>query len=137
MPYQLEWRVPDRVIAIRVTDELALNEIETGSRELIPLLDAGIAPVHICIDISPMRSYPFRVSTLADSSKYLRHQHVGWLVICGVSSLVLEQVIAALAKLTRVRCRIVSSKSEAFRFLADQDPTVAERLIGPDLSSSD
>lgn len=136
MPYEVGWLVPRRVVAVRVTGDLVLPEIELGSREVIALLDSSEAPAHIVIDISRMKSYPVRVSTLVDSSTYLRHPHVGWLVIYGVSNFVLEVVISTLGKLARVRLRKAASQAEAFQFLARQDPTVSGLLSAQDAASA-
>ena len=128
MPYELGWLAPGRVIDVSVQESITLAEIETASRNAIPLLDAGVTQVHMLVDISALRTYPVRASVITDSAPALRHANFGWLVIYGVTSLTLEVMLTIVVKLTRVRCRVVSSRAEALQFLSDQDSSVAQLM---------
>jgi hypothetical protein len=123
MPFEIGWCVENRVIYERVSGDVDFEATASAANHVSTLLNAGIAPVHLVIEMSELKSFPTNVSKIHTVTQFMRSPALGWVVVIGSSSLAtfFINVIRQIIKFPVVH---QPSLDQGLAFLREQDASL-------------
>jgi hypothetical protein len=125
MPYHYEWLLPKRVIFCYVSGEQSMEEAQQSARELTARLDEGEYPTHYIADLSHNEKMPTtNIKEFKELASFVFHPNLGWVVVVGMNSSMMEYVITVVARITGVRFHPVDTPQQAITFLRQIDSTL-------------
>jgi hypothetical protein len=126
MPVEVSWYISNRVVLARGYGSVTTEENAESDRQVAALIDQGIAPVHVIIDVTTVDDFPFFSASYQKDNvqQFLRSNKLGWGVVCGTSNRVVRFVGEVVARLSRINFRMFPTLEEGLAFLKDQDQTV-------------
>jgi len=123
MPYEIGWNQEKRVIHGRLYGVVTLDDLSHWTPEIVRLIDAGDAPVHLIADLHDIEKFPMSVSALKSVLQRETHPKMGWVVTVGGPS-TLMTFSYVLARLFRVNLRVEDALPAALNALREIDPTL-------------
>ena len=123
MPFEIRWCVENRVIYERVTGDVDFESTASAADQVSGLLNAGVAPVHMVIEMTDLKSFPTNVSKIHTVTQFMRSPALGWVVVIGSNPLAtfFINVIRQIIKFPVVH---QPSFDQALAHLREQDPTL-------------
>jgi hypothetical protein len=127
MPYEVSWYIEGRVMLTRITGNVTMEELHEVDKQLNALLNSCSSDVvHSLGDMTGVESHPTSAFELQSSQTYYKHSRLGWVVIYGYESKIVNYVSAILTQVFRVRFRVLKSRAEALAFLQEKDKTLPD-----------
>lgn len=85
MAYQIDWSVPDKVLSLKLIDEISVEELHRINDEVNYYLDQHIGYDHIAlaVDIDDVTRLPRDVTLLRQSQTYVNRDELKWIFIVG------------------------------------------------------
>lgn len=123
MAYEISWYEQGRVIFQRMYGSVTLHELRQITEEVIGYVHSGTPLVHLVVDMTRMEEFPFDLSQISATLREDLSPMLGWTIIISKNSLVVT-MSRLILQLKRVRFRVVTSREEAFAFLAEKDTTL-------------
>ena len=123
MGYDVSWHVENRILLLKLKGELTSEESLEISDINVQHFDAGVAPVHLIIDISELQKFPTNIRQTSALARYLRHKKLGWVVVVGTNTLI-NFMSSLLSQLTGFDYTKRDSIDDAVKFLQRQDETL-------------
>lgn len=111
-----------------VVGDQTLDQFATLNEELIALLDAGDAPVHLLIDVSQMGSIPSNIMKVQQTFTYLRHPALGWSLFIGEMNALTRLVVSVTNQVSGLDIKLVNTLEEALLLLKRVDLTLADDI---------
>ncbi|PJF36192.1 MAG: hypothetical protein CUN49_06695 [Candidatus Thermofonsia Clade 1 bacterium] len=127
MGYSVDWLIKDRLILLNTSGDISIEEIEAIDRDIIQLLEAGQAPVHILADMKELGKFPFDLISMRRAATYLNHPKLGLIMAYGVSRIA-ASFAQLLTQLAGVRLRFSRDYAEAVTSLAAEDAHIKALL---------
>jgi hypothetical protein len=137
MPIHVTWLYNLRVILAEDIGVITLPELKQANAQVLNLLNQGVAPVHLIIDVSALEQYPRTPSTLSEALSFSEHPHLGKVVICGFHNQLLRVVLSVLSRLLSVEPHFSSSVQDSMVYIASRDPTLTKVLRRPNSDDFD
>jgi hypothetical protein len=118
------WYQDKRIVFGHFVGDLSTEDLINWGKLAESYIEAGIAPVHLVVDIRQMGKFPQQVTLLMSALTYLRNPKLGWNVIVGTSMIVgvLAQIVASI---TSTKYRNAPSLEDALDYLQRVDSTLA------------
>lgn len=126
MAFQVSWFLDRRIIALQLSGAFTNEEISPAEQTIEEHVQAGIAPVHMLVDISTLEQFPTSLNQLRKSTPYLRHPNFGWLIVIGSNHALVGFLVSTLTQLAHVNLRMVSDWNEALATLKKVDMTLPD-----------
>ncbi|MCA0457633.1 MAG: hypothetical protein LCI00_26945 [Chloroflexi bacterium] len=124
MDYTMEWHIPKRVILIRVSGDVSLEELERFNNDILKHLNEGIAPVHLISIGENIRRVPTNLMKIRQTTTYLQHPNMGWTVIVQEKPNPLSGFMVSVAtQASGMKLRQVKSLADALETLTRIDQT--------------
>lgn len=123
MPYELNWRIENRVIWLRVWDVVTMDEINTISPQIMEMLNAGSAPVHLLADYTDVTRMPFSLQHSQKAVDVQAHPHIGW-VMTITNNQRMRFITTILLQITSMWMRQFAKVDEALEFLQHVDDSL-------------
>lgn len=132
MPSQISWLLDRRVIFVKFTGEVTVEDLQSFNTSMHEYLDLGQPPlVHIISDSSETNKFPINLGALNKVFFQQRpNPKMGWIVVITANRM-LSFVSSMLAQLGKSRFRTFNTMQEAIAFLNDIDVTLPT-LVPPD-----
>jgi hypothetical protein len=124
MSYEISWYIPQRVLLIRLTGELGLNDVEAMALDIKTMLEQGTAPVHILLDDTLGGEPPKSLRELKTRMEAVKDTGVGWVVGIGEVNAVAKFLVPLLMKIVRINFVRHSTLEDAVQFLIQRDITL-------------
>jgi phosphatidate phosphatase APP1 len=125
MGYTTAWQIEKRVMLVRIENDLTTEVVEGLSRNLTPMLDVGIAPVHYISDVTHATNININAFKIPAALDFLKHPNMGWSVMVGGSQ-VLNVVANIVGSITGAKFKTAESVEEAIQILQNIDPTLRD-----------
>ena len=126
--YDVVWHIPGKVIKLEYAGKLGLEEVsESNERIKNDFLKGRIGPVHIIANFDGVTGFPNRISDLKKAMDVWAKDdetNVGWIVVIGINSPVLNFLVAMLTQLTKVNMKTETSIENAMQVLRRADLTM-------------
>lgn len=125
MPYQLTWRVPQRVIYEQLSGQIGIGDIQDIQDLFHQYLAQGQAPVHLIVDMREVTDYPLNLAQIKNQMITTDRTPLGWIMIVNQNPMpkFLTSVATQLS-ITNTRLRMVDSPEQAFALLQEYDPAL-------------
>ena len=123
MPFEITWYEKDRIVNARAVGNLSLEEIDAANRRIIELVNQGLSPVHLFIDVGSVGKVPTNLNQMKKSMEILNNPKMGWAILIGANP-VARFLASVISQVMKIRFSIVSTMEEALTFLARQDTTL-------------
>ena len=81
MDYVLEWHIPKRVLLVKLSGDVSLEDLEQFNGDMIRFIEQGIAPVHLVSLADNIRHVPTNLMRIKQIVTYLQHPNMGWMII--------------------------------------------------------
>ena len=124
MTSEIQWLIYNRVMYVKLSGEISLDEMREYNEYAIQLIDEGIAPVHAILDDEDVQKIPMSVNELSNVLRVFRHPGRGWLVAIGNSGRVERMILSLMTQFFRAQFQRFESTKEALDFLREQDETL-------------
>jgi len=115
-----------RVIHQTFVGNITLDELASSSQEIIGLIRQGTAPVHLLLDVRRLAKFPLSANQLNKALAHVREPGLGWALLVGSSS-IMGTFAGIIAQIARINLRSFATLDEALAFVAEQDPSFANR----------
>src|SRR5687767_14970843 len=119
MPISTFWLLEQRIIGVRDYGDITLTELRQTNADVIAMLDAGSAPVHLLLDLTALRKFPTLISASANTMSFLHHPALGYVAVWGIRNPILVPILKVIGRIVSVDPQIVDSLEQALRFIAD------------------
>lgn len=120
MPYELNWGMENRVISLRMWDQITMDEIDTISPQLMEMLNTGTPPVHLVADYTAVSGMPFSLQHSQSAVDVQAHPHIGW-VMTVTQNPRMRFITSILLQITSMWMRQFANVDEAHAFLRQVD----------------
>ena len=122
MDNQTRWYINQRLILHRPISAGSLEIIKSNNNEIVMLLERGLPPVHLLVDVRHLTSPPIGILELSRATTLLNHPALGWVI-----TLATDPTIRFLAGLLpqlagREHYRIFVRFDAALAFLKEIEP---------------
>jgi hypothetical protein len=124
MPFRIEWYVEGRVIHIVNEGRLTQEDLHQQNVIITPLLDAGVAPIHIITDNTKLVSVPSRLLILTTELRGLQHSSVGWMIFITSQNRVVRFLYRMLTRILRLKYEPAKTLNEALKILHQKDKSL-------------
>lgn len=121
MPYTIEWHTPSVIIALHLTGDITLTDIQAFNTDVITMLDSvDCALAHVIADFSDANLLPTKVTDLRDTLTYLQHEHIGWTAVITHNQL-MKFLTSIVSQMSQARFRSFETFTDAVEFIAYVD----------------
>jgi len=125
MPYRIQWYVEHRVILEEAYGNVMIEELIQFNAEVTDLIvDQGIAPVHVIVDLTKVEKYPPSLREVLGTMRQKSPEKVGWMLIV-TENPIMRFVASTVFQIARLKLRTFATMPQAKGFLAEMDETVA------------
>ena len=129
----LDWYIPKRIIISRPIGEQTIETVEENNGNLLKLLDAGKAPIHIILDARHITKVPTSLLKLSNATSFLKHPAIGWVVAITNDPLI-KFIAGMLPQIGSLKHnRVMSEPANCLAFLKEQDQTLDWSIANHDL----
>ena len=122
MSFEISWYLPKRVLHIHLLAEQSLSDLEALSWQTAPMIEEGIAPVHVLLDDAKGGRPPISLKEIQSRLDIITHPSIGWVVGVGEVDAVAKFMVPLLMKIVKVSYVRVATIEEALVFLSKHDP---------------
>ena len=126
MSFSVEW-LPGhegRIILQTLVGHVTVELVAAASEEVGVLLDQGIAPVHMVVDVNAVTTFTPHATQMKKAGAHLLRPSMGWITLVGASPIMIT-FINIVTQLAGIKLRNFASLDEALDFILQKDPTVA------------
>lgn len=121
MPVDVTWLQDNKVILIRFSGDVTVEDVGTANRQASPMIKVGTPLVHEIVDLSRLSSFPRNIQEMKQAIEFTEHDgQLGWTVVVATSKL-LRFLSNMLVHLFHGRFAFVGTMKEALEFLAERD----------------
>ena len=126
MPIQsAEWLVPKRVIYAYAWGKVTPDDMVAHNARMLELIESGTPLVHVILNSKDgMEIANPSLRAGMDQLSFIRRDDLGFTIQVRSLNPIAKSSSILMAKVTRVRFRMVDSMDEAISFLTDYDATV-------------
>jgi hypothetical protein len=132
MPHKIHWLIPNRLMIVQISGDIAIEDIAEINAEIVALLDAGRAPIHIITDLKHLGKFPFDLIGVRRAATYLQHPKLGLIVAYGVARLA-SSFAQMLTQIAGVQLQFAHDRSEALQLLMAEDAEIKTLIETSDL----
>jgi len=126
MSINISWYMENRILFIKVPQEVSIEEIKYMSSQISDAIQVGEAPIHVIFDASEMQTFPNNVKSLMQAMQiFLKHPKMGWNFAINPNRLILFLGTVVSRALGMNKYRAVASVDEALEILYRVDSTLA------------
>ena len=128
MPGHVQWLIPNRVIYVKIAGDYQLETVKQVLAAAKPMVDNGIAPVHVVWDMTEITKMPTDIREPISQLNHLRdHPNGGWITMIA-NSVMIRFAGQIASRLLGANYRSVSTFDEAIQTLSRIDLTIADDL---------
>lgn len=124
MPHEISWYQEKRIILNRLIGSLDLETGTKASEATSQFLNEGIAPVHLIVDMTELKSFPTNITKVNTMNQYLKNPALGWVIVVGGNTLS-QFLVNVLSQVIRFRVAQRPTLQQAVDFLRAQDQSLA------------
>lgn len=95
--------------------------VMVNDRALLEYLPQGDAPVHMLLDVRQVTKYPMSIRAITDTTAYLKHPSMGWMINVGADSPVMRSIASIVTQVAGIKLRTAASIDEAHEVLRRVD----------------
>ena len=131
MPVDLSWYVEGRVIYIKYSGDVTIEDKRIGAQQEYEFLDAGTSSlVHVLLDITDQTSSPTNIKAVQNAlDKALKHPKKGWTLAFGKEEFRMENFVnSVVTQASSARYRTYVTLEETLEFLVYVDPPLREMI---------
>lgn len=121
MSFELSWYIPNRIISVRLTGELDIDDVEAMAMDVAEMLEEGHAPIHILLDDVDGGRPPISLNKLKSKVELGTHPSLGWIVAIGEANPVAKFLIPLLMQVVKIKFVRHSTMETAIAFLEQRD----------------
>jgi hypothetical protein len=134
MAVDVTWYLENRIIAVRLYDEVRAEEIEWIAEEMTRLIaTSDYTLVHALIDVQNITRVPQNVGVVSRAASLIAsNKRLGWAVHYGSDNFLLKFLSTMVGQIFKVRFRLLPDKAAAIRFLQEQDISFASLNVDYD-----
>ena len=124
MPTEIYWKIPQRVITVRYSGHMTVQDIRDSIERTRAHLEEGTPLVHIILDIGDVSGYP-NLTELRHGLDYENSRKQGWTMFVGAEGIA-RFISSVLSQLASNRFRMFDKAEHALTFLIEMDETLQE-----------
>ncbi len=124
MPHEISWYQEKRIVLNRLIGSLDVEAGTQASEATSQFLNEGVAPVHLIVDMTELKSFPTNITKVNTMNQYLKNPSLGWVVVIGGNTLS-QFLVNVLSQVIRFRVAQRPTLEQAVDFLRAQDPSLA------------
>lgn len=125
MPISYSWLVEGRIVQLKSSGEITLNDIQKEDAIMMEFLEQTTAPlVHVLADQTDLEKMPDIKSFTA--SHWVKDKRVGWFLVYGMKYKFLRFAMSVGAQIFQLRTRTFDTHEEALAFLQSVDETLPD-----------
>jgi hypothetical protein len=117
---------------VQISGDITLEDIAEINDEIVALLYAGRAPIHMVTDLKHLGKFPFDLIGVRRAATYLQHPKLGLSVAYGVARLA-SSFAQLLTQIAGVKLRFVQSYADALKHLMAEDAEIKALVEANDL----
>lgn len=120
MAYLIQWHIPQRVLQIKLSGEVSLQDMVKMIDETHTYVNSGQAPVHILIDATDYANTPVNFQEISKIAPTMGNPNTGWWVLINPGKM-MWFTSTILSKLLGVKIKTSNSLEEALLILERVD----------------
>jgi hypothetical protein len=125
MEYGFEWYIPSRVLILKVSGDISLEDLARFNQSMIGYLEEGTAPVHLISTAGDIGHVPTNLMLIKETVSYLRHPHMGWTIVVQEKANAIAGFILSVAtQATGMKMRLVKNVPDGLETLRRIDPSI-------------
>jgi hypothetical protein len=110
------------VFGVQMSGEITFEDVVmVNDRALLEYLPQGDAPVHMLLDVRQVTKYPMSIRAITDTTAYLKHPSMGWMINVGADSPVMRSIASIVTQVAGIKLRTAASIDEAHEVLRRVD----------------
>jgi hypothetical protein len=126
MAHVISWYLDKRIVLVQYSGTLTSTELQTAIPETFRMMDGGIPPLYMVIDVSAVEKFPMNLGELKRFTE-AKHPSLSWVGMVGMNPLA-RFIISALSQFADLKIRPVNTVEEAVAYFSDIDNSVKESL---------
>src|SRR5262245_15038928 len=99
MQHQISWEILTRVICIKYSRNVTIEEMDVINRELLEMIEQGTPLIHFISDLKELGQFPASISAMKDTLTLFRNPSVGWNTNCYMPNRIAELMGQVLAQI--------------------------------------
>lgn len=124
MAHEVSWFLENRVIQLRVSGSISMQDVQDINQQLIKMIEKGTAPVHIINDMQGLKEFPNNLIQVKGALTYMNHAGLGWETIVSQPNPLVRFFASAITQITNARMKMVPDIKEAYLTLVRLDRTL-------------
>ncbi|HEX2622287.1 MAG TPA: STAS/SEC14 domain-containing protein [Phototrophicaceae bacterium] len=116
MPHHISWYIPDRVLHLRLIDEITLDDFQQINAEVEEHMREHGKRLAIVIDVNATRRVSYNVEQIRASQRYALDPSLDWILVVGNNKL-LRLTMIVVFNLARAPLQLFQNLDEARAFL--------------------
>lgn len=124
MPHTTAWYIEKRIIYFHINGIVTMDEVEEVNAEILALIEAGDAPVHLIVNDANAEKMPINIRELSTQFAYVKHPKTGYLVGAGETNMILAYIIRMVAKTIGVNIVRRKTFADVIDYLRKLDSTL-------------
>lgn len=128
MPHTVEWYLEHRVLYVRATGIITLEEIKESDADGDRLLAEGDAPIHTIVEHVDVVKVPASIQSIRQAMSHLGHPDMGWIILVSPNRSIWSYVGQIVAQMAMIPFRRFDTMGEALAFLNEADPSLLPLL---------
>ena len=124
MGYSIVWKIEKRLMFVELFDILTLKEAREITETINNYIVAGIAPVHLIVDMSRLALSPVGIEVNKQmNEKNLKHPKIGLTIVIGGNQIT-QFIIRAMIRLIKINIQYAEDYDEAITILQRFDDSL-------------
>jgi len=124
MPYKINWYIPQRVIHAEYIGDVVNADIEAISREVIPMLEAGITPLYFIANIEQSERISANPIKNRQDFAFVSDPRLEFVISCGYLHPIASFFMTIIRQTVSYQHKHFATFDEAIAFLKKHDPSL-------------
>jgi len=122
----IHWLIENRIIYVKRPSTVSIENLTQDSEQIIALLEAGNAPIHIINDALDVSMNPNNALLIRKATPFLDNPNLGWFITITANPIIsfLGSIIPQMRMNNSSNVKIVKTSDEALKFLRKHDPSI-------------
>jgi len=113
------WILENRVLYVKRPSVVSIESLEQDNENIVAMLDAGEAPIHLIHDTLSVGLTPRKVRLIRKATTFLEHPDLGWFITVTSNPFIsfLGNLVPQMCMSNKAMIKVVSTVDEASSFL--------------------
>ncbi len=124
MTVSVTWKFERRIIDVKFSGRVTIEEIEQASHTVVRYIREGQAPVHVVANMIGVEHYPREFGRLAGAIPHLAEKNLGKTILIGSNDRLVQLMVSVIRHAVQIDLRMFDSLEKTLIFLSEADPTL-------------